>query len=71
MPVWVQYGGVENLRKDIEGMVKRMKADGVSVDVDRVEGGVHLDAGLAFVLRERGEDSSWIRLIEAVKRYTK
>lgn len=67
--VWIQYGSVENLHEDIEKLVERMRGDGVRVEVDRVEGGVHLDAGLAFALGERGEESSWVRLCEAVKRY--
>ena len=67
--VWIQYGSVENLRDDIDKLVKHMREDGVQVDVDLVEGGVHLDAGIAYALRERGESSSWVRLIEAVKRY--
>lgn len=46
-----------------------MREDAVAVDVDLIEGGVHLDAGLAYALGEQGEDSSWVRLIEAVKRY--
>ena len=51
-------------------MIARMEGDGVAVDVDRVEGGVHLDAGIAFALREKGTESSWERLLEAVRRYT-
>ncbi|EKM53594.1 uncharacterized protein PHACADRAFT_125418 [Phanerochaete carnosa HHB-10118-sp] len=67
--VWIQYGSVENLEKDIARLVQRMREDGVVADVDLIEGGVHLDAGIAYALRERGENSSWVRLIEAVKRY--
>jgi acetyl esterase/lipase len=69
LPVWIQYGAVENLHGDIERLVERMRADGVQVDVERVEGGVHLDAGIAFALGERGEGSSWVRLCEAVRGY--
>ncbi|KAI0691512.1 Alpha/Beta hydrolase protein [Cytidiella melzeri] len=69
LPVWIQYGSVENLRVDIESLVERMRKDGVDVDVSRVEGGVHLDAGIAFALGERGKESSWVELCEAVKRY--
>ena len=71
LPVWIQYGSVENLHVDIENLIARMRADGVEVEVDRVEGGVHLDAGIAFALGERGEESAWVRLCEAVRRYTK
>lgn len=67
--VWVQYGSVENLERDITKLVRRMREDGVGVDVDLIEGGVHLDAGIAYALGERGETSSWARLIEAVRRY--
>ena len=67
--VWIQYGSVENLRPDIDRLVEHMRADGVDVDVDLVEGGVHLDAGMAFALKERGEDSSWARFLEAVRTY--
>ena len=67
--VWIQYGSVENLAGDIERLVKRMRADGVCVDVDCVEGGVHLDAGMAFALKERGERSSWERFMQAVRTY--
>ena len=67
--VWIQYGSVENLSADIEKLVKRMRASGVKVDVDLVEGGVHLDAGLAFALNERDEHSSWERLMQAVRTY--
>lgn len=69
LAVWIQYGSVENLEKDIARLVRRMREDGVAADVDLIEGGVHLDAGIAYALRERGENSSWVRLIEAVKRY--
>lgn len=69
--VWIQYGSVENLHTDIESLIEKMKGEGVSVDVDRVEGGVHLDAGIAFALGERGEESSWERFLDAVRRYTK
>lgn len=67
--VWIQYGSVENLCPDIELLIKRMRADGVSVDVDRIEGGVHLDAGMAYALNERGKESSWERFLEAVRTY--
>ena len=67
--VWVQYGAVENLARDIAALVARMRADGVAVDAECVEGGVHLDAGLAYALGERGAQCSWVRLLEAVKRY--
>ena len=69
LSVWIQYGSVENLHKDIEKLVQHMRDDGVQVDVDLVEGGVHLDAGIAYALGEKGKESSWARLIEAVKRY--
>lgn len=71
LPVWIQYGSVENLHVDIENLIARMRADGVEVEVDRVEGGVHLDAGIAFALGERGEESAWVRLCDAVRRFTK
>ena len=71
LPVWIQYGGVENLHVDIENLIERMRADGVEVEVDRVEGGVHLDAGIAFALGERSKESSWVRLCDAVRRFTK
>lgn len=79
LPVWIQYGSVENLHVDIERLIERMRGDGVVVEVDKVEGGVHLDAGIAFALGERsgtkkgneGEGSSWVRLCDAVKRYAK
>lgn len=67
--VWIQYGGVENLHDDIAKLVARMRADGVDAEVDVVPGGVHLDAGMAYALRERGPESSWVRFIAAVKRY--
>ncbi|KAI0090677.1 Alpha/Beta hydrolase protein [Irpex rosettiformis] len=69
--VWIQYSSVENLHADIEHLIERMRGDGVEVDVDRVEGGVHLDAGIAFALGERGEESAWVRLCDAVRRYTR
>ncbi|KIP08666.1 hypothetical protein PHLGIDRAFT_126866 [Phlebiopsis gigantea 11061_1 CR5-6] len=69
LTVWIQYGSVENLRADIDALIRRMQTDGVVVDVDLVAGGVHLDAGMAFALRERGTASSWTRLVDAVKRY--
>ena len=67
--VWIQYGSVENLHPDIAALVDRMRADGVHAEVDVVPGGVHLDAGMAYALRERGPESSWVRFIAAVKRY--
>lgn len=70
LPVWIQYGSVENLHGDIDALIQRMKADGVTVDVDCIEGGVHLDAGIAYALREKGPGSSWERLLDAVRRYT-
>jgi acetyl esterase/lipase len=67
--VWVQYGDGELLTPDIRGMVGKMTKEGVSVEVDLVQGGCHLDAGIAFALGERSNESSWIRLLEAAKRY--
>ena len=46
-----------------------MREEDIDVDVDLVEGGVHLDAGIAYALRERGPESRWTRLLEAVRTY--
>jgi hypothetical protein len=39
--------------------------------VDVIEGGCHLDPGIAFALGERAPSSSWVRLLEAVTRFAK
>ncbi|EIN14090.1 alpha/beta-hydrolase [Punctularia strigosozonata HHB-11173 SS5] len=67
--VWIQYGDVELLAPDIRRLIERMREDGVPLEVDEVPGGCHLDSGIAFALRERGQESSWTRLLEAVERY--
>lgn len=69
MVIWIQYGDVENLKEDIETLIVRMQRDGLHVEVDVVEGGVHLDAGIAFALIERGAKSSWNKLLDAVEKY--
>ena len=47
---------------DQEKLITKMRAEGVELEVDVIEGGVHLDAGIAFALLERGSNSSWVSI---------
>lgn len=58
--IWIQRSTTELLAPDQEALVKKMRAEGVELEVDVVEGGSHLDAGIAFALGERGPESSWV-----------
>ncbi|KAI0343494.1 alpha/beta-hydrolase [Trametopsis cervina] len=68
LPIYIQYSPTENLHPDITRLITRMRGDGVRVRADEVEGGVHLDAGVAWALRERsgGGRGSWGRLVWGV-----
>jgi acetyl esterase/lipase len=66
--VWVQYSDCELLAPDQRAWLEKMRREGVKFEVDTIEGGAHLDAGIAFALRERSESSSWVRLLDAVSR---
>jgi acetyl esterase/lipase len=61
--VWMQRGSVELLRDDQDTLVAKMRAEGVVMEEDVVEGGVHLDAGIAFALGERRPESSWVSVV--------
>lgn len=69
--VWVQYGDSELLTPDQQAWVNKLRAEGVEFELDVIEGGAHLDAGLAFALLERGLRSSWTRLIDGVSNVIK
>lgn len=60
--VWIQYSTTELLAPDQEKLVRKMRAGGVKLEVDVIEGGAHLDAGIAFALLERHSNSSWVSI---------
>jgi acetyl esterase/lipase len=68
LKIFVQYSSGELIYEDQKIFLQKMRSEGVEFEVDLVEGGAHLDAGLAFALLERGPSSSWVRLLDAVKR---
>jgi hypothetical protein len=70
LKIFVQYSSGELLYEDQNIFIEKMKREGAELEVDIVQGGAHLDAGLAFALLERGPSSSWVRLLDAVRRIT-
>lgn len=68
LKIIMQHSSGELLYDDQILFLEKMKREGVTCEVDLIEGGAHLDAGLAFALRERGPSSSWVRLLDAVRR---
>jgi acetyl esterase/lipase len=66
--VWIQHGDSELLTPDQRKWVDKMQAEGVEMSIDVIKGGAHLDAGIAYALLERGEDSSWNRLLDAIRK---
>jgi acetyl esterase/lipase len=70
LKIFMQHSSTELLYKGQCVFLEKMRSEGVQVEVDLIEGGAHLDAGLAFALLERGPTSSWVRLLDAVKRVT-
>jgi acetyl esterase/lipase len=67
--IFIQHGTAELITPDQKLLIEKMRREGVDMEVDTINGGAHLDAGIAFALLERGPESSWVRLLEAVKRY--
>jgi acetyl esterase/lipase len=70
LKLFIQHGDVELLTPNQNKFIKKLQDEGVQVDLDVVEGGAHLDPGIAFALLERKSESSWVRLLDAVRRYT-
>jgi acetyl esterase/lipase len=70
LKIFIQHSSTEMLYKDQNVLLDKMRAEGVEFELDVVEGGSHLDAGIAFALLERRPSSSWVRLLNAVKRAT-
>jgi acetyl esterase/lipase len=68
--IFVLHGTSELITPDQKIFVNKMKTEGVEFELDMIEGGAHLDPGIAFALLERGPQSSWVRLLDAVRRYT-
>ncbi|TFK56170.1 alpha/beta-hydrolase [Heliocybe sulcata] len=66
--VWIQYGTTEVLAPSIRVFVSKLRKEGVLMEVDEVDGGVHDDMGFAWALRE-GEGSSWERVCERLRRW--
>jgi acetyl esterase/lipase len=70
LQIFVQHGTAELITPGQQKLVEKLRKDGVQFELDVIEGGAHLDAGIAFALLERKPESSWVRLLEAVKRIT-
>jgi acetyl esterase/lipase len=67
--IYIQHGTAELITPDQDLFTAKLAQEGVVFEVDRVEGGCHLDAMMAFTCLEKKE-SSWVRLLDAVKKYT-
>lgn len=68
LEILMLHSSIEILYEDHDVFIEKMRSQGVEFELDVIEGGSHLDAGIVFALLNRRPLSSWVRLLTAMGR---